>query len=141
VKQKSTDELNKELVAAPDLNRFLSKNKENFENLEFSQVLTDMFQRSGMSKAVLAKSAGISEVYLYQLFSGARTPSRDRVLCLCIAMKSPLEETQDLLKSNSFAPLYAKNRRDAIIMYGMAHRMSLEEINDKLFAENEATLY
>jgi len=50
-----------------------------------------------------------------------------------------LDETQKLLKRSGFAQLYVKNRRDAIIIYGLAHKMELDEINDRLYAE-EATL-
>ena len=103
-------------------------------------MLQDLFQRSGLSKAALAKRAGTSEVYLYQIFSGERTPSRDRTICLCYGLSATLEETQRLLKCSGLAQLYVKNRRDAIIIYGLAHKMELDEINDRLFAEEEATL-
>ena len=79
-------------------------------------------------------------MYLYQIFSGERTPSRDRAICLCFGLSATLEETQDILKRNGLAQLYVKNRRDAIIVYGLTHDMELTEINDRLFAEEEATL-
>ena len=49
-------------------------------------------------------------------------------------------KTQELLKRSGLAQLYAKNRRDAIIIYGLVHKMELDAINDRLFAEDEATL-
>ena len=52
-----------------------------------------------------------------------------------------MEETQLLLKHCGHAQLYPKNRRDAIILYGLANNMDLFDINDKLFRENEETLY
>ena len=67
-------------------------------------------------------------------------PSRDRLLCICIALELSLEETQDLLKRASYAQLYLRIQRDAIISYGILHHMDLEEINQTLFAENEKTL-
>ena len=36
--------------------------------------------------------------------------------------------------------MYAKFKRDTIIMYGIVHKFELSEINDKLFLENEKTL-
>ena len=138
--KKKTDDLLKELTAAPNLSRFLSTNQEQFVDKNFSDMLQEMFQRSGMSKATFAKKAGTSEVYLYQIFSGGRTPSRDRTLCLCVGLSATLEETQELLKYSGLAQLFAKNRRDAIIIYGLIHNMELVEINDRLFLENEATL-
>lgn len=140
MKKKNTDDLQKELTAAPNLSRFLSDNEDQFINKSFSVQLQELFQKSGLSKAALAKRAGTSEVYLYQLLSGERIPSRDRAICLCFGLSATLEETQELLKHSGFAQLYARNRRDAIISYGLMHKMDLPEINDKLFTENEDTL-
>ena len=140
MKPKNTSDLQRELTSAPDLSRFLSENREEFIDHSFSQQLAELFQRSGLTKAALAKRASISEVYLYQIFAGNRLPSRDRTLCLCIALGAQLEETQELLRRSGYAQLYVKDRRDAIILYGVDRSMGLHEINDKLFAENEATL-
>ena len=140
MKSKSTDDLKKELTSAPDLSLFLADNQKHFNQRNFDDLLQALFQKSGLSKAVLAKRSGTSDVYLYQIFSGLRTPSRDRAICLCFGLSASLDETQELLKSGGFAPLYAKNRRDAIIMFGLTHGMELFDMNDKLFSKREATL-
>ena len=140
MKHKNTNELQKELTSAPDLSIFLSENQENFNNSNFSELLNELFLKSGLTKATLSKRAGTSEVYLYQIFSGGRTPSRDRTLCLCFGLSATLEETQELLKNSGFAQLYVKDRRDAIIIYGLANRLTLTEVNERLFTEDEATL-
>lgn len=94
-----------------------------------------------VTKATVARNGGMSEVYLYQVLSGRRNPSRDRLLCICFGMGITEEETQRLLKSAGYAPLYPRLRRDAIILHGIAHGTPLKELNDKLFMENEGTLY
>ena len=50
------------------------------------------------------------------------------------------EKAYGLLKNSGFAQLYVKDRRDAIIIYGLANSLTLKEVNERLFAENEATL-
>ena len=85
MKKKNTDDLQRELSATSCLSSFLCVNREEFISESFASMLQDMFRDSGMSKAALAKKAGTSEVYLYQIFSGERTPSRDRAICLCYA--------------------------------------------------------
>ena len=45
------------------------------------------------------------------------------------------------MKQCGLAQLYPKNKRDAIILYGILNGMDLYAVNDKLFAENEETLY
>ena len=82
----------------------------------------------------------MSEVYLHQLFSGRRKPSRDKLLCLCIAMQLSIDETQRLLKEAAYVQLYPRIKREAVICHGILHKTSLAEINDKLFLENEKTL-
>ena len=139
--EKNTDTLQDELTSTPNLSKFLAVNQEQFINVSFVGMLQVLFQKSGLSKAALAKRAETSDVYLYQIFSGERTPSRDRTICLCFGLSATLEETQMLLKRSGFAPLYAKIRRDAIIIYGLTRKMDLPEVNERLFSENEETLY
>lgn len=138
--KKKTGELQKELTSAPDLSIFLSDHQKEFSNSDFPKLLNELFLKSGLSKAALAKRAGTSDVYLYQIFSGGRTPSRDRTICLCFGLSASLEDTQELLKHSGFAQLYVKDRRDAIIIYGLVHGTSLQETNEMLFAEDEPTL-
>jgi len=140
MKQKNTNQLQKELTSAPDLSAFLEENQESFRTPDFADMLNQLFAKSGLTKAALAKKAGTSEVYLYQIFSGGRTPSRDRTLCLCFGLSATLEQAQCLLKQSGYAQLYVKDRRDAIIIYGLCNGMTLSGINDALFAQKEATL-
>lgn len=139
--KKNTDDLKQELMDSPDLDNFLSENVENFTNEEASALLNSLFEKSTISKASLAKHASISEVYLHQIFSGKRNPSRNRVICLCYGLNATFDETQELLKLFGSAQLHPKNRRDAIIIFGITHKTDLFAINDKLFLENEETLF
>ena len=138
---KDTNNLQQELMTAPDLDRFLSENQDNFLSGNILELLNALFQKRNISKAALAKQSGMSEVYLHQVFSGRRNPSRSRLLCLCFGLNATLEETQELLKQCGLAQLYPKNKRDAIVLYGILNGMDLYAVNDKLFAENEETLY
>ena len=138
---KSTDELQNELMSSNSLNEFLSDNEEHFCNDTAQEILNRIFEKRNISKATLAKQACMSEIYLHQIFAGRRNPSRNRLICLCYGLNATLEETQEIMKHCSLAPLYPKNRRDAIIIYGLTHNTSLFDINDKLFTENEETLF
>ena len=141
MKKKNTDGLQQELMDSPDLTLFLSQNQEQFVNKSVSELLNHLFEEKNISKAALAKKAGMSEIYLHQVFAGRRNPSRNRLLCLCYGLEASVEETQELLKLCGMAQLYPKLKRDAIIYYGLLHKLSLFEINDKLFDENEETLF
>ena len=141
MQKKNTDDLRQELMQAPNLDRFLSTNREQFSNESLVESLNRLLGEKHISKAALAKQAGMSEVYLHQIFAGRQNPSRNRLLCLCFGLEASIDETQDLLKRCGLAQLYPKNKRDAIIYYGLVHKMSLPELNDKLFAEEEEMLF
>lgn len=134
---KNTDDLQQELMEAHDLDQFLSDNEENFINNSVCELLNQLFRKRNISKATLAKQSGMSEVYLHQVFAGRRNPSHSRLLCLCFGLQTTVEETQELLKQCGFARLYT----DAIILYGILNGQDLFAVNDKLFAENEESLY
>ncbi len=141
MREKTTDDLTQELMEQADLDRYITENEAYFAETDLTSVLTRLYKKCGLSKAELARRAGMSEVYLYQVFSGRRRPSRDRLLCLCIGLESGLEEANLLLKEMGYAPIYPRLKRDAIISHGLLHRTPLAEINDKLFSENEKTLF
>lgn len=141
MRERSTDDLGQELMGAPNIDAYIHNNEAFFSEQSITESLAELYERKAVSKAALARKSGMSEVYLHQVFSGRRNPSRDRLLCLCIGLEATLEETQCLLKQSAYAQLYPKSKRDAIITYGILHRMELHAINDKLFAENEKTLF
>lgn len=141
MREKSTDDLSQEMMSQPNLDQYITENEAYFADVDISVFLSRLYEGCGLSKAELARRAGMSEVYLHQVFSGRRKPSRDRLLCLCIGMEVSLEETQQLLKQVGYAPIYPRLRRDAIISHGILYHTPLTEINDKLFSQNEKTLF
>lgn len=140
MKRKNTDQLLKELMDSNDLSRVLSDNSACFREGDLPHGLQALFDQQDMSKSALAKASGISEVYLHQVFSGRRTPSRDLLLCLCIGLGASTEETQSLLQQAHHAPLYARDKRDAVLLFGLSHSLTLPEINDALFTAGAETL-
>ena len=141
MKEKTTGDLSRELMDKSDIDSYLKENQEYFFHEDMTELLAGIFEKKEISKAALARKAGMSEVYLHQVFSGRRKPSRDRLICLRVGLEASMEETQRLLKQAAYAPLHPKVKRDAIISYGVLHQFSLSEINDKLFTENEKTLF
>ena len=138
---KTSSELDKELSSSAGLTSFLQKNHESFIDSQVDEELTHLLQEKNVSKAELAKRTGMSDVYIYQVIGRRRTPSRDRMLCICIGLGCTLQETQELLKRCRYVPLYSKIRRDAAIMFALTHGWSVERLNDELFQIEEETMY
>ena len=139
--QPTTGELETRLSRSSSLDAFLDEHEDSFVSSDFVSLLRRIFEEKGISKSVLAKKSGMSDVFLHQVFSGKRKPSRNRLLCLCIGMQVSLEDCQELLRRNKNATLYARSRADAIIEYGILHHLDLFEINDELFKADEETLF
>ena len=56
------------LRKASSLDAFLDENEDSFVTLDFISELNRVFKEKGISKAALAKKAGVSDVFLYQIF-------------------------------------------------------------------------
>ena len=139
--EKTTGDLRNELLSQPHLDEYVKENRDQFVNWGLTEQLMRLFDEKNVSKAAVARNGGMSEVYLYQVLSGRRNPSRDRLLCICFGLGTTEEETQRLLKSVGYAPLYPRLKRDAVILHGIVHGTPLAAVNDRLFEENEGTLY
>lgn len=139
--EKNTDDLKQDLMQTPSLDDFLSSNQDSFRSEPFSKVLQDLFLKCSISKAELSRQAGVSSAYIHQLFAGSRTPSRDKILCICSALEASLDDTQRMLHSCGHAELYPKDKRDSIIIYGLLHHLPIHRINDDLFDNGCALLF
>ncbi len=140
VKTKNTTELLRDLKKSAHFSDFVRKNEKSLRHDDFTRSFTRLFEQQGRSKAEIARAAGTSEAYLYQIISGHRTPSRNRLLCICIGIHTPVDEAQALLKQCGHAPLSAREKRDAAILYGLIHGLTLNEVNDSLFECGELSL-
>lgn len=138
---KNTDDLRQELLEEPDLEHFLVENQGQFLSHTAAQQLNSLCRKKRISKSALAKRSCMSEVYLHQIFSGRRNPSRNRLLCLCFGLGTTLDEAQALLQLGGHAQLYPKDQRDAIIQHGLLHGTTLVEVNQALFTHNLETLF
>ena len=139
--EKDTSKLDEELAGSAGLTDFLRKNHELFVDHQVDEELTRLLKEKNIQKSELAKRSGMSDVYLYQVLSRRRTPSRDRLLCLCIGMGCTLDETQEVLKRCRYVPLYSKIRRDAAIMYALMNGWNIDQLNDNLFQIEEETMF
>lgn len=136
----NTGDLEKTLQGTLDLSEFLKESEGSFTNAAIGALLEEIIAEKKLSKAQVAKNANTSRVYLFQILNGSRTPSRDRVLSLCVSLGLGVDETRSLLRRACYGDLYVKSRRDSIIAYGLKEHWDLNKINDALFDEGEETL-
>lgn len=131
--KKSTDELLGILKSKSNLDDYFKENIDQLQCATLPQLLESLIDSKGMSKSEAINNSMIEKHYGYQIFKGVKTPSRDKLIMLCIGTGADLNQTGRLLNSIKAAPLYAKDGRDAVIMFGILHRLSVIDINIMLF--------
>ena len=140
MKGKTTGELLEELMEPGSFSSYLSRNREQMLHPNVGRELDKFCRGQKLSKAAVARRSGVSEVYLHQVLAGKRSPSRDRLLCLCIGLSAGVEEIQKLLRQAGFAQLDPRITRDALILYGLSRGQSLPQINGALLVHGEKAL-
>lgn len=138
--EKSTAYLLQELQSCSDFRSFYRENAEYLPKRDLAELLSELLQKHQVKKAEAIRRAELSEVYGYQIFSGLRVPERKKLLALAVGMQLNLEELQTLLKCSGYAPLYAKNSFDCVVIFGVCKGMTVAEINELLFDYGMDTL-
>lgn len=141
MKIKSTSELLKELSATENFDEFAKENKDYMISKSLSEHLCELLIEKKLKKSEVIKKSEISSDYAYQIFSGTKSsPNRDKLISIAIGMGLSVDETSGLLKLAGLMPLYAKNMRDSIIIFGINNSKEVCEINEMLFDKNESTM-
>lgn len=118
-------------VAQPD--NYIEKEEDNLVKMELYEYIQKLLETKGISKGQLIKSTGLDRTYTYQVLSGVKRPSRDKVLAICFTLELSFEEVQDLLKATGYPILYVRISRDSIIIFALQHRRTLADTNEMLF--------
>ncbi len=136
-----TENILEAILNSSHIDSFLQDYVDSFTEITLKDYLNTLIEKYDLKKSVVIKESQLGEPFARQLFSGIRSkPSRDKVLSLAIAMKITLDECQKLLQVAQVNELYPKNRRDAIIIYGLAKKLSVPQVNDVLYEMEEFTL-
>lgn len=135
--KKTTGELLELLKKSPAAASYMEHAADDLiRQIPLSVYLTNLIEEKAMGKSRLIRLSGLDRGYVYDILAGKKNPSRDKVLALCFAMSLSAEDTQQLLKSTGYAPLYVRLERDSIILFGLEHGISLMETNELLFEMN-----
>ena len=114
---KSTDELLKILKNYNNIEEFIEDNTEDIKNTTFIQYITECLNNCNLTKAQVIEKSNIQKNYAYQIFSGSKKPSRNKVLALSISMGLDTDATNRLLKLSDHSILYPRIKRDSIIHF------------------------
>lgn len=138
--KKPTDELMKDLLNSNNIEKYLKENEPYIIDLSIADFLNEYVKAKKLVKTQILKDAEMNEIYGYQIFSGSRKPSRDKLISICVGMGMSVDETQSAMKIAGFAPLYPKVKRDSIIIHGISQGYKVRDINNLLYNNKEDTL-
>jgi hypothetical protein len=136
----NTQDFLEAIKRAGNIEAFARENVDSFMDVTFKDYLGGLLAAKKVKKSAVIKASGLPDSYAFQIFQGLKSPSRDKLIALAIGLRTNLEECQRLLKLAGVNELYAKNRRDAIIIFALENGLGIPELNDILFNLDEFTL-
>lgn len=133
---KNTEILLQEIKEATNIYSYLKKNTDLHLKPSLASYIQELLKEKAIKKSKLLHETGLSRSFLYAVLKNEKTPSRNSLIKLLFGMNASLSESYKLLNYAGYQPLYAKDLRDTILIFGLKQKMSLAKVNDILFDLN-----
>ncbi len=91
---KKTDKLLDILKKSPTVDDYIENENDNLVNMTLSEYLNKILSDRKLKTSDLVKLTGLDRTYTYQIMSGRKKPSRDKVIAICFALNMSFEDTQ-----------------------------------------------
>ena len=118
-----------QLKDALDIGAYFAKNQKHMLNQTLSEHLNMLLKEKRLKKADVVRGSHLDRTYVYQIFSGDKTPSRDKLIAIAFGLHLSDEETQRMLKLSGNRQLYVRDQRDALILFSVQRRKDIFETN------------
>lgn len=133
-----TEDLLKRLLASSSIDAYLDEGETIDQTLP--SYLRSLIDDRRIKRSDVARNSGLNPTVVYDIFAGKSRPGRDHAIMLALGIGCTLRETQRLLRLDSVAELWCKDRRDAIIIWCIERSMSRACTDDELYRLGEKTL-
>lgn len=138
--EKSTDDL-LEVLKRETLDDAIGKIAPDQVNFTVKAYIDKLVAERNIKLPDVHKKSGLNKSYFYAITEGVKkNPSRDILIRLCFGFEFGLDEAQKFLKTLGAAPLYARNRRDSIIIHALDNKLSVNRCNANLDEYGEKAL-
>lgn len=127
LKKIDTQKVYENLRKSKDIGTFIKEHNNEFVEEKGHTYLRNLLDSKGISKTRVISDSNLDRVYGYQILSGKRRPSRNKLLQISLGLRFDLDETKKLIRYFGLSDLYPKNRRDAIIIFSTEKKMGLDE--------------
>lgn len=111
------------------LKEYINASTHEDNSLNLSEYIMKICKDKAPKKSDIIKNADIYRTYGYEILSGKKLPSRDKLLKLSIGNEFTLKQCNRCLTLAKLGILYAKNPRDSIIIFSLNNTLSLIDTN------------
>jgi transcriptional regulator with XRE-family HTH domain len=101
------------------------------KNEKFNVYLQRIIIERNLSNSTVIERANLDKSYFYQIMRGEKTPSKDRLIQIAIALNLNIKETNNMLMMQGHV-LYGENPRDFIILFCIENNLDLIVVNHML---------
>ena len=130
----TTGTLLSKLFKTSNVGRFIKNHDKDMQDyLSFDKYLKQLCTEKNLKPGWVIKKSNLERTYGHQIFNGTRNPSRDKVIQLAFGFGLDYDETQELIKEARKNPLYAKIKRDAVIIYALKNEHSITALDNTLY--------
>lgn len=140
MKSKTTDVLSHEIKAVTDIEDFFIRNKDHMLAYSLSEHLSMLLAQKGLNRADVARGSQLDRTYVYQIFSGNKAPSRDKLIAIAFGLRLFDDEAQRMLKLSGNRELYPRDKRDALILFALQRNKTIIETNELLVSRGFKSL-
>lgn len=136
--RKETEESLHEIESSNDINSFLEDYSQELLRGSAHEFLNAKLCEKNLTIADVAKRSAHGD-YVYKVFAGTRSPSRDILISIGFGMSMNVVEIQMLLRLSGTSRLDPRNRRDAVTLYALSKVQAITYLNDLLYDMGEGT--
>ena len=124
-----------QLITLLNQNTPLENILEVIPDLDFVSYLEACLEKKGLKKSEVIAQTNMQKNYAYQICNGTKKGSKDKIIQLALAIRLNLHDTNNLLSLSNNGLLYAKVKKDAILIYALQHHYNLFKTNELLIAQ------
>lgn len=141
MKQRTTENLYNALIRTDEIADYLNENKAALrDEMNLHEHLETLIESTGCTRADVIKRGELDPSYGYQLFRGVKHPSRETVIQLAFGFGLDVEEAQKLFARARTGALYARDRRDSVILFALNKHLTVSEANALLYTHGLRTI-
>ena len=129
---KNTEKLLNQLDGDKSFTEILEENKQSFEYKTIGEYISKEIEKKQITKAKIIRESGITKRFFFDILADKKRPSRRYIIRIFFVLELELKDVQWYLKAMDYPQLYARDKRDAVIIYCINHNITVIECNKML---------